>query len=125
MAITNNPNMTIMDFFVRSYIKLEANQEGTKTTFASNYMMDLVNKYFDILKRNKDVIEKTEDHFLNVLFVEAAGEMGVSEIAAVTALCKANNDVMLAISMLDLAKHQYIEYYVEELSKPVSFFFRA
>ncbi len=84
--------------------------------------MDLVNKYFDILKRNKDLIEQTPDHFLNVFFVEAANEMGKSEAEAVKALCASNNDFMNAIALLDLKKHQYIEYYVEELSKEVRCF---
>lgn len=56
---------------------------------------------------------------MNVCFVEAALEMGKSEPEIIEALCEANNDIMVAFEKLKLTKHEYIEYYIEELTKEV------
>ena len=57
--MTNTPNLPFLELLVRNFIKVEANQDGTKVSYASNYIMDLVNKFLDILKRNKKTIEST------------------------------------------------------------------
>jgi len=57
-VIYNNRNLTINDYLVRNFINIETNQNTTKSTFASNYLMELINKYIDVLKRNKDIIDK-------------------------------------------------------------------
>ena len=45
--------------------------------------------------------------------------MGKSESEALQMLCLSNNDTFKAIELLSLGSHEYIEYYVEELSKEV------
>lgn len=46
------------EYLVRNFITIETNQDQNKTTYASNYLIDLVNKYFDVIKRNKAVVDK-------------------------------------------------------------------
>ena len=51
--------------------------------------------------------------------MEAASEMGKSETEAAQMFCLANNDLSAGLKLLGLEKHEYIEYYMEELSKEV------
>jgi len=57
LAITNNPKMSILEYFSRGFIKIEANQDSDKTTFASNYVLDLANRYIRTLVKYKTQIE--------------------------------------------------------------------
>ena len=52
-------------------------------------------------------------------FVETAGEMGKSESEIVETLCACSHDIFNAIALLNLGGHEYIEYYIEELTKDV------
>ena len=52
-------------------------------------------------------------------FVEVASEMGKTEEETVSILCVTDNDALSAIELLGLSKHQYLEYYLEELSQEV------
>jgi len=115
--------MPINEYYIRNYIKISTNQDGLETTFASNFLKDLTNRYMDCIKRNNGLIEKIEDKFLNVYFIECAKEMGVSEDLSAKALFNSNNDIKKTILILGLDKNEFIDYYLEELTKEVFFYF--
>lgn len=56
--IYNNRNLTISDYLVRNFLTFETNQDAVNSTFASDYLTELINQYFLVLKKNKEVIEK-------------------------------------------------------------------
>ncbi len=110
--------MSIYEYFARGYIRTETNQDGDKTTFASNFILDLVNRYVKTLVNYKEQIEQNvKNKFFNVCFLETAVEMGKSMEETADILCVSNNDVFSAIELLCLGSHEYIEYYIEELTK--------
>lgn len=58
MVVTNNPDITLLECFIKGYVKVEANQDGNKVTFASNYALELVNEYLYKIKKYKKIIEE-------------------------------------------------------------------
>ncbi len=62
---------------------------------------------------------KIKNDFFNMCFLQIAEEMGKSETEVTSMLCVSNNDIFNAIQLLDLGGHEYIEYYIEELTKEV------
>lgn len=62
-----------------------------------------------------------KNNFLNIFFLQTAVEMGKNENEAAEFLCLSENDIFKTIELLELGNHEYIEYYIEELTKEVFF----
>lgn len=117
--IYNSKYLTLNDYLVRNFITFEANQDSMKNTFASKYFLDLVNKYIEVLKGNREIIDEVEDKFMNVFTVKLMQEMGETEDNAVRALKLANNNLVEAVKILGMIKHENIDYYLELAAREV------
>ncbi len=59
LTVANSPGLSIFEFLARGYIRVEANQDSDKVTFASNFMLGLAKEYTQTLVRLKSQLEHT------------------------------------------------------------------
>lgn len=111
--------LSIIDDFVKNYTTFETNQDNIMT-FPSKYIFDLVVEYFNTLKINKSIIEKSEGFFekgfFNVLLGKILSGAGIKEEIIVAKMSEQPDNPISVLNTIGVENLDDLTYYAEEIT---------